>query len=78
MKFTDFLRLPNLFGHPSQVRAQVLVLQICVDLPVESSFGQGFSGAYLPPERIWPISLLVASVQPLCITNENSDFDRDI
>ena len=29
-----FLRLANPFGHPSQVRTQVLVLQTCVDLRV--------------------------------------------
>ena len=30
----DFLRLANPFGHPSQVRTQVLLLQTCVDLRV--------------------------------------------
>ena len=43
----DFLRLAsrlaNPFGHPSQVRTQVLVLQTCVDLRrLASPFGQGF------------------------------------
>ena len=34
-------RLANLFGHPSQVRTQVLVLQSCVDLRrLANSFGQ--------------------------------------
>ena len=38
-----FLRLANPFGHPSQVRTQVLVLQTCVDLRrLASPFGQGF------------------------------------
>ena len=38
-----FLRLANPFGHPSQVRTQVLVLQTCVDLRrLVSPFGQGF------------------------------------
>ena len=37
-----FLRLANPFGHPSQVRTQVLVLQTCVDLCRPASpFGQG-------------------------------------
>ena len=41
-------RLANPFGHPSQVRTQVLVLQTCVDLHrLASPFGQGFKG----PER---------------------------
>ena len=32
------------FGHPSQVRAQVLVLQTCVDLrQLASPFGQGLT-----------------------------------
>ena len=36
-------RLANPFGHPSQVRTQVLVLQTCVDLQrLESPFGQSF------------------------------------
>ena len=36
-------RLANPFGHPSQVRTQVLVLQTCVDLrQLASPFGQGF------------------------------------
>ena len=36
-------RLANPFGHPSQVRTQVLVLQTCVDLRrLASPFGQGF------------------------------------
>ena len=43
----DFLRLAsglaNTFGHPSQVRTQVLVLKTCVDLSrLASPFGQGF------------------------------------
>ena len=38
-----FLRLANPFGHPSQVRTQVLVLQTCVDLRrLASPFRQGF------------------------------------
>ena len=38
-----FLRLANPFGHPSQVRTQVLVLQTCVDLRrLASPFGRGF------------------------------------
>ena len=52
VKFTAFLRLAwtvasrlaNPFGHPSQVRTQVLVLQTCVDLRrLASPFGQGIS-----------------------------------
>ena len=36
------LRLANPFGHPSQVRTQVLLLQTCVDLRrLASPFGQG-------------------------------------
>ena len=36
-------RLANPFGHPSQVRTQVLVLQTYVDLRrLASPFGQGF------------------------------------
>ena len=36
-------RLANPFGHPSQVRTQVLLLQTCVDLRrLASPFGQGF------------------------------------
>ena len=39
-------RLANPFGHPSQVRTQVLVLQTCVDLRrLASPFGQGFRSA---------------------------------
>ena len=38
VKLNGFLRLAsrlvNSFGHPSQVRTQVLVLQTCVDLRV--------------------------------------------
>ena len=35
-------RLANPFGHPSQVRTHVLVLQTCVDLRrLASPFGQG-------------------------------------
>ena len=46
-EFYGFLRLANQlvnpFGHPSQVRTQVLVLQTCVDLRrLASLFGQGF------------------------------------
>ena len=47
VKFTACLlrlasRLANPFGHPSQVRTQVLVLQTCVDLRrLASPFGQG-------------------------------------
>ena len=33
-KIYGFVRLVNPFGHPSQVRTQVLVLQTCVDLRV--------------------------------------------
>ena len=45
VKFTALLwlasRLANPFGHPSQVRTQVLVLQTCVDLRrLASPFGQ--------------------------------------
>ena len=48
VKLTFFLRLAsrlaNPFGHPSQVRTQVLVLQTCVDLRrLASSFGQGIT-----------------------------------
>ena len=41
--FLRFASRPvNPFGHPSQVRTQVLVLQTCVDLRrLASPFGQG-------------------------------------
>ena len=39
-------RLANPFGHPSQVRTQVLVLQTYVDLRrLASPFGQGLNAA---------------------------------
>ena len=46
MKFTAFCDLradfANLFGHLSQIRRQVLLLQTCVDLHrLASPFGQG-------------------------------------
>ena len=46
MKFTAFCDLradfANLFGHLSQIRRQVLLLQTCVDLHRPASpFGQG-------------------------------------
>ena len=51
VKFTTFCDLNKLasrpanpFGHPSQIRSQVLVLQICIDLHrLESPFCQGFT-----------------------------------
>ena len=47
-----FLRLANPFGHPSQVRTQVLVLQTCVDLRrLASPFGQGFKETLLVNPR---------------------------
>ena len=43
-------RLANPFGHPSQVRTQVLVFQTCVDLRrLASSFGQGLKNCELSP-----------------------------
>ena len=44
-------RLANLFGHHSQVRTQVLVLQTCVDLRrLASPFGQGLSFQFTQKE----------------------------
>ena len=44
----SFLQLANPFGHPSQVRTQVLVLQTCVDLHrLASPFVQGVRGFIL-------------------------------
>ena len=43
-EISDFFRLANPFGHPSQVRTQVLVLQTRVDLRrLASPFGQDFT-----------------------------------
>ena len=39
------LRLANPFGHPSQVRTQVLLLQTCVDLRVRLARALGLKCA---------------------------------
>ena len=56
VKFTAFCsRLANPFGHPSQVRTQVLVLQTCVDLRrLASPFGQGLSLYTVPAYSLYP------------------------
>ena len=73
VKFTFFLRLAsrlaNPFGHPSQVRTQVLVLQTCVDLRRLAS----------TCESVWPglyitLNQLKSSISVLAALENLSDW----